>query len=89
MYFTAKGKVLDASQEMLAVGMCNIVGSFVSSIPVNASFSRAAVSNASGARTTFSGIYTGKITVFFLENTTFMGIMDGVRNQITIMTYNS
>lgn len=51
---------MDASQEMLAVGLCNIFGSFFQSMPVNASFSRGAVSNASGIRTSMGGIYAGK-----------------------------
>lgn len=51
--------MVDASQEMIAVGICNIIGSFFGSYPVNASFSRAAVSSASGVRTPLSGIYTG------------------------------
>ncbi|XP_017784961.1 PREDICTED: sodium-independent sulfate anion transporter-like isoform X2 [Nicrophorus vespilloides] len=62
----ADGKVLDASQEMLAVGLCNIFGSFFGSFPINASFSRAAVNNASGARTTFGGIFTGILVMFAL-----------------------
>lgn len=58
--FSANGKVVDATQEMFAVGICNLVGSFVNSIPVNASFSRAAVSNASGSKTPFCSVYTSK-----------------------------
>ncbi|RZC40940.1 Sulfate transp domain containing protein, partial [Asbolus verrucosus] len=57
----AKGKVVDASQEMIAVGICNLIGSFFGSYPVNASFSRAAVSNASGVKTPLAGIYTGNV----------------------------
>lgn len=56
--FLASGKVVDASQEMAALGICNIIGSFFGSFPVNASFSRAAVSNASGIRTPLGGVYT-------------------------------
>ncbi|KAL1497196.1 hypothetical protein ABEB36_008193 [Hypothenemus hampei] len=59
----AHGKVVDASQEMIAVGLCNIAGSFFGSYPVNASFSRAAVSSASGVRTPLSGIYTGLMVI--------------------------
>ncbi|XP_018330827.1 sodium-independent sulfate anion transporter [Agrilus planipennis] len=59
----AQGKVVDATQEMLAVGFCSLFGSFLSSMPVNASFSRAAVSNASGTRTPFAGIYTSIMVV--------------------------
>mgnify|MGYP005984332669 FL=1 len=62
----AKGKVIDASQEMIAVGMCNLIGSFFGSYPVNASFSRAAVSNASGVRTPLAGIYTGVMVLLAL-----------------------
>lgn len=65
-FISAHGKVVDASQEMAALGMCNIIGSFFSSFPVNASFSRAAVSNASGVRTPLAGIYTSKVLVFVL-----------------------
>lgn len=59
-FFVANGKVIDASQEMLAVGLCNTIGSFIGSMPVNASFFGAAVSHASGVKTTLSGIYSGK-----------------------------
>ncbi|KAJ8915023.1 hypothetical protein NQ315_015998 [Exocentrus adspersus] len=59
----SKGKVLDASQEMIAVGLCNIIGSLFGSYPVNASFSRAAVGGASGVKTPIAGIYTA-IMVF-------------------------
>ncbi|XP_030764462.1 sodium-independent sulfate anion transporter-like [Sitophilus oryzae] len=59
----ARGNVVDASQEMIAVGLCNIFGSFFGSYPVNASFSRAAVSSASGVRTPVSGIYTGIMVI--------------------------
>lgn len=52
---------MDASQEMTAVGLCNIFGSFFGSFPVNASFTRAAVSSASGVKTPLAGIYTGKM----------------------------
>lgn len=58
-FFQARGKSLDATQEMLTLGLCNLVGSFFQSIPVTGSFSRSAVSNASGVRTPFGGLYTG------------------------------
>lgn len=51
---------------MVAVGLCNIVGSFFSSFPVNASFSRAAVSNASGIRTPLGGVYTATMVLLAL-----------------------
>ncbi|KAJ8967613.1 hypothetical protein NQ314_002731, partial [Rhamnusium bicolor] len=56
---TAKGRSLDASQELIALGVSNILGSFVKSMPVTGSFTRTAVNNASGVKTTAGGIITG------------------------------
>lgn len=61
----AKGQKVDATQEMIAIGASNILGSFTSSFPVTGSFSRTAVNAASGVRTPFNGIYTG--SVYFLN----------------------
>jgi len=44
---------------MLALGLCNLAGSAVGSMPAMGSFSRSAVSNASGVRSPLSGLYTG------------------------------
>lgn len=62
----AKGKTVDATQEIVALGVCNIVSAFFQSIPVNGSFSRSAVSDASGVKTPGSGIYTGIIVILTL-----------------------
>lgn len=48
---------------MLALGLCNIASSFVSSMPVSGALSRGAVNHASGVATTFGGIYTGMALV--------------------------
>ena len=64
--FTAKGKPVDASQEMLALGFCNLAGSFVQSMPVTGSFSRTAVNAASGVRTAMGGLYTGLLVLLCL-----------------------
>ncbi|XP_067006356.1 sodium-independent sulfate anion transporter [Anabrus simplex] len=61
------GKAIDATQEMLAIGMCNIMSSFVSSMPVSGALSRGAVNHASGVATTFGGIYTGVIVILSLH----------------------
>lgn len=58
--FEARGMPLDATQEMLTLGLCNVVGSFFHSMPVTGSFSRSAVNNASGVKTPLGGIYTGE-----------------------------
>ncbi|XP_046393933.1 sodium-independent sulfate anion transporter-like [Ischnura elegans] len=63
----ANGKVVEATQEMVALGFCNIFGSFFRSMPVNGSFSRSAVSNASGVRTPLAGLYTGVMVLLALS----------------------
>ncbi|XP_077293662.1 sodium-independent sulfate anion transporter-like [Arctopsyche grandis] len=63
----SEGKPVDATQEMLAIGLCNIASSFVSSMPVSGALSRGAVNNASGVRTTLGGIYTGIIVLLSLQ----------------------
>ncbi|KAL0122519.1 hypothetical protein PUN28_007316 [Cardiocondyla obscurior] len=59
----AKGKTVDANQEMLALGLCNICGSFVRSMPVTGSFTRTAVNNASGVKTPMGGVITGGLVL--------------------------
>ncbi|XP_011305329.1 sodium-independent sulfate anion transporter [Fopius arisanus] len=59
----AMGKPLDATQEMLALGVCNIFGSFVRSMPVTGSFTRTAVNHASGVRTPLGGLFTGALVL--------------------------
>lgn len=61
--FAAKGKTLDANQEMLALGLCNICGSFVRSMPITGSFTRTAVNNASGVKTPMGGAVTGGLVL--------------------------
>ena len=50
---------IDANQELIAIGIANIAGSFVSAYPVTGSFSRTAVNSQSGVRTPAGGIFTG------------------------------
>ncbi|XP_017798692.1 PREDICTED: sodium-independent sulfate anion transporter-like [Habropoda laboriosa] len=63
----SRGQSLDATQEMLTLGLCNIVGSFFQSMPVTGSFSRSAVNDASGVRTPLGGIYTGILVILSLS----------------------
>ncbi len=51
---------------MIALGICNFMGSFVSSYPTTGSFSRTAVNAASGVRTPFGGVYTGALVLLAL-----------------------
>lgn len=62
----SKGKTIDATQEMIALGLCNIAGSFFSSMPVTGSFTRSAVNNNSGVRTPAGGVTTGIIVILAL-----------------------
>eukprot|EP00092_Neocalanus_flemingeri_P034435 GFUD01037444.1.p1 GENE.GFUD01037444.1~~GFUD01037444.1.p1 ORF type:complete len:657 (+),score=135.37 GFUD01037444.1:71-2041(+) len=62
----AGGKPVDASQEMIALGLCNIFGAFVQSMPTTGSFSRTAVNSASGVKTPLGGIYTGGLVILCL-----------------------
>ena len=60
------GKTIDATQEMIALGICNIMGAFVKSIPTTGSFSRTAVNSTSGVRTPAGGIVTGTLVILAL-----------------------
>ncbi|XP_053684275.1 sodium-independent sulfate anion transporter-like isoform X2 [Sabethes cyaneus] len=62
----SKGKTIDATQEMIAVGLCNVAGSFFSSMPVTGSFTRSAVNNSSGVRTPAGGVTTGIVVLLAL-----------------------
>ena len=58
---------IDATQEMLSLGLCNIVGAFFKSMPTCGSFSRSAVSHASGIKTPLAGLYSATITLLALS----------------------
>ncbi|XP_035721169.1 sodium-independent sulfate anion transporter-like [Vespa mandarinia] len=60
------GNPIDATQEMLALGVCNVISSFVSSMPVSGGLSRGAVNHSSGVKTTLGGIYTGLLVLISL-----------------------
>lgn len=63
----SSGTMLDATQEMITLGLCNVVGSFLRSMPISGSFTRSAVNNASGVRTPFGGLYTGIMVILALS----------------------
>ncbi|XP_018332419.1 sodium-independent sulfate anion transporter-like isoform X2 [Agrilus planipennis] len=62
----AKGKTIDATQELFALGLCNFFGAFVQSMPVTGSFTRTAVNNVSGVKTTAGGFFTGTFVLLVL-----------------------
>ncbi|XP_053698481.1 sodium-independent sulfate anion transporter-like [Sabethes cyaneus] len=62
----SKGKPIDATQEMIALGLCNVAGSFTSSFPTTASFARTAINSSSGVQTPFGGVFTGMLVLLAL-----------------------
>lgn len=63
----ANGKPVDATQELIAIGVGNIANSFVQGFPGTGSLSRSAVFNASGVRTPMANIYTSLLVIFALQ----------------------
>ncbi|GFY43850.1 sodium-independent sulfate anion transporter [Trichonephila inaurata madagascariensis] len=61
-----KGEKLLASREMIALGLGNFMGSFVSSYPVTGSFSRSVINNTSGVKTPLGGIFSGSFVLLAL-----------------------
>ncbi|XP_056136634.1 sodium-independent sulfate anion transporter [Lampris incognitus] len=57
---------IDANQELLAIGVTNIMGSFVSAYPVTGSFGRTAVNSQTGVCTPAGGIITSLIVLLSL-----------------------
>ncbi|KAL3272434.1 hypothetical protein HHI36_013915 [Cryptolaemus montrouzieri] len=62
----ASGAIIDASQELFTLSMCNVIGSFFSSMPITGSFSRSAVNHASGVQTPAGGIFTSILVLLAL-----------------------
>ncbi|XP_061395026.1 sodium-independent sulfate anion transporter-like [Musca vetustissima] len=62
----ANGKPCDATQELIAVGVCNVANSFAQGFRGNGGIARGAVLNSSGVRTQMSNIYTGLIVIVAL-----------------------
>ncbi|XP_035790518.1 sodium-independent sulfate anion transporter-like isoform X2 [Anopheles albimanus] len=62
----SSGQTVDATQEMIALGLCNIIGSCFRSMPTTGAFTRSAVSHASGVRTPLSGLYCALLSLLAL-----------------------
>lgn len=65
--FKSSDRKLDASQEMIAIGASNILGSFFGAFPATGSFSRSAVNHNSGVRTPLGGVLTGGLVLLALS----------------------
>lgn len=53
------GRTIDATQEMIALGVAGVANAFVQAYPGGGSLARSVVANGSGVKTTFNGLYTG------------------------------
>ncbi|XP_037956543.1 sodium-independent sulfate anion transporter-like isoform X1 [Teleopsis dalmanni] len=62
----AKGKPIDATQELFAIGVSNIANSLCKGYRANGGLARSAVNNASGVRTPMGNLYIGLVVVVAL-----------------------
>ncbi|XP_005183805.2 sodium-independent sulfate anion transporter [Musca domestica] len=62
----AKGKPIDATQELFAIGVANVANSFFQGYRGNGGLARSAVNNASGVRTPMGNLYIGLVVMFAL-----------------------
>ncbi|NWX28625.1 S2611 protein, partial [Notiomystis cincta] len=65
-FASQNGYRIDPNQELLALGVANILGSFVSSYPITGSFGRTAVNAQSGVCTPMGGLVTGALVLLSL-----------------------
>lgn len=61
-----KNYEVNANQELIALGMANIVGSFFKSFPVTGGFSRTAVNDQAGAKTGLASIISASLVIITL-----------------------
>ena len=54
---------IDPSQEMVAIGVTNLLGPFLGAYPATGSFSRTAIKSKAGVRTPFAGVFTAIIVL--------------------------
>ena len=54
---------INPSQELVAIGVTNILGPFLGGYPATGSFSRTAIKSKAGVRTPFAGVITGVIVL--------------------------
>jgi sodium-independent sulfate anion transporter 11 len=57
---------IDPSQELVAIGVTNVLGPFLGAYPATGSFSRTAIKSKAGVRTPFAGVITAVIVLLSL-----------------------
>jgi sodium-independent sulfate anion transporter 11 len=58
--------VIDPSQELVAIGVTNLLGPFLGAYPATGSFSRTAIKSKAGVRTPFAGVITAVVVLLAL-----------------------
>ncbi|CAF1120009.1 unnamed protein product [Didymodactylos carnosus] len=77
---------IDPNQEIVAIGVSNIIGCFFSAYPTTGSFSRTAIKSKSGVRTPIAGVFSACVVVLALYALTpaFYFIPDAVLAAVII-----
>ncbi|KAJ0177478.1 hypothetical protein K1T71_007487 [Dendrolimus kikuchii] len=81
----AGGTSVDGTQEMIAIGACNIISSFCQSMPATGSFTRTAINHASGVMTPAGSLFKASLVLlavtllakafYFIPRATLAGII--------------
>jgi sodium-independent sulfate anion transporter 11 len=76
---------IDPSQELVAIGVSNLLGPFLGAYPATGSFSRTAIKSKAGVRTPFAGVITALVVLlaiyalpavfFYIPNATLAGVI--------------
>jgi len=76
---------IDPSQEMVAIGITNLLGPFLGAYPATGSFSRTAIQSKAGVRTPFAGLITAVLVLlaiyalpavfFYIPNATLSAVI--------------
>ncbi|KAJ5971463.1 sulfate anion transporter [Penicillium vulpinum] len=61
---------IDPSQELIAIGITNLLGPFLGAFPATGAFSRSAIQSKSGARSPFTGIITACVVLIAMYTLT-------------------
>ncbi|CAO3639599.1 unnamed protein product [Cunninghamella blakesleeana] len=80
------GYTINSNQEIFAIGISNLVGSFFSAAPQTGAFSRTAVMSRSGSKTPMAGLFTGLVVILSLYVLTaaFYYIPDAILSAVVI-----
>jgi sodium-independent sulfate anion transporter 11 len=76
---------IDPSQELVAIGVSNLLGPFLGAYPATGSFSRTAIKSKAGVRTPFAGVITALVVLlaiyalpavfFYIPNASLAGVI--------------